>query len=88
MAPIVACIDDIKLKIEEDKKAEISERDALAVSINLESGMIEKKFFEVFEADSTEIRKTLSSLEKETEHHLKMVREELEKEGLREKRPY
>ena len=46
---------------------------ALSISNDIENGMIEGKFFEVFESDSAEIKETFEMLERATMQHRERV---------------
>jgi hypothetical protein len=59
---------------------------ALSVALSLEQGLIEQKYFEVFETDSTEIKNVFSLLADETRKHLEKVRKLWTEEG-RKNRP-
>lgn len=48
---------------------------ALSVAMHIEESLIERKFFDVFEADSAELKHTLSNLASETARHLEKVRQ-------------
>jgi len=85
IAPLEQVTNDIKTKIDYAQKNEINALNALSISNDLEGGMIERKFFEVFESDSAEIKQTLSMLEDATIKHESLVHEMWEKErSLRE----
>jgi hypothetical protein len=55
----------------------------LLIVMNVESGMIERKFFEVFENDSKEFKSLLGKLQKATQKHLERVRELLSQASRR-----
>lgn len=54
--------------------------EALAVAVDVERGMIEKKFFEVFEGDSLELKVILDALRVSTENHLGEITKAWERE--------
>jgi hemoglobin-like flavoprotein len=60
--------------IAEANNEQISILEAMASSINIENGMIERNFFEVFESDSPEIKKTFNMLREATLEHEKLVK--------------
>lgn len=74
LAPINEMIDHVNGLIEKAKEG-MSLIEALAAANDIEQGMIEKKFFEVFKGDSAEFEKTLAQLKKETAEHAERVRE-------------
>lgn len=53
---------------------EITLESALSNALNIESSLIEKKFFDVFEADSGELKEVLNLLAISTKRHAKLVR--------------
>lgn len=79
MAPIKGFIEHVSNNIER-AKGEMTILEALAASNDIEQGMIENKYFEIFEGDSAEFKKTMFNLEKETMDHAERVKEFLEKE--------
>lgn len=48
---------------------------ALSVALSIEESMIEHKFFDVFEADSAELKHVLLKLANETKRHLEQLRQ-------------
>ena len=81
-------IDDIRalLDLTEDalaqsQKQEMSSEDSLALALYIEQTLMERKFFEVFETDSGELRQTLFDLDNAVRQH----REKIEK-ALTEKK--
>ncbi len=55
-----------------------SQRAALANAINIESSMLEKGIFTIFQTDSPALKNALDILQKETEQHLKAVQAKYE----------
>ncbi|MBN1368791.1 MAG: hypothetical protein JW954_00965 [Dehalococcoidaceae bacterium] len=53
--------------------------EAIAITFYIEDSLIENRFFEIFEADSAEIKNTLIGLRSDTEAHRKKAKEELER---------
>lgn len=53
---------------------------ALSTAYYFETALIERKFFEVFEGDSKELKHTLISLSDSTKKHQEIVKEALERE--------
>ncbi len=69
-------IDYIKEQIIRIKEEEITPKKALSIARDIENGLIEKKFFEVFEPDCQEIKQVLKDLVLATrEHYNRIVRE-------------
>ena len=60
-----------------DRDAEITHKEALSVALGLETGMIERGYFEVFETDSAELKETLQNLAAATIKHTDKIREKL-----------
>jgi rubrerythrin len=79
LAPLAQCIIDVTNRIKQAKESDVSIMEALAISNDIEQGMIERKFFEVYESDSVEINRTLLMLKEATILHEKKVMQELEK---------
>jgi rubrerythrin len=75
IAPLNICIDEVVKVIDDAKKEPISILEAMATSINIENGMIERNFFEVFESDSPEIKKTFNMLREATLGHEQRVKD-------------
>jgi len=57
------------------QKQEITLESALSNSLNIESALLERKFFEVFESDAGEIKEVLNLLEVSTKKHLGRVKD-------------
>jgi rubrerythrin len=58
----------------DDKDNTMNIVQALSTSLDIEQGMLERNFFEVFESDSVEVRHTLDNLRINTEEHAGKVR--------------
>lgn len=56
-------------------ETDIPLRTALSVALSIEQALIERRFFEVFETDSVELKHVLQDLASATESHLKKVRD-------------
>ena len=54
---------------------EVTLESALGTALNIESALIERKFFEVFEADSEELKEVLNLLAVSTKRHADLVTE-------------
>ncbi|KKK75464.1 hypothetical protein LCGC14_2873440, partial [marine sediment metagenome] len=52
----------------------------LAIVLDIEKALIERKFFEIFETDSVEIKHLLDKLGRATEEHIRRVEGKLEEE--------
>lgn len=65
-------------KISEAKKTPTpSAKDSLIVAEDIETSLLEKNIFEIFESDSADLKVTLETLEKETREHLRLVKEKI-----------
>ena len=69
----------ISLKYMEDKIVEANTQnmtiaDALSVAVELETNMIEQKFFVIFEGDFSELVEVFQNLEKATQDHVEKLR--------------
>jgi rubrerythrin len=56
---------------------------ALSVAFYIENGLIEQKYFEVFESDSIELKQVLQSLATATKQHIQTIRMAWDKEKKR-----
>ena len=70
---IKTSLEYIKNQITEVQNNKISAKNALSVARDLESGLIEKKFFEVFEPDCREIKQVLLDLTAATREHYNRI---------------
>ena len=66
---IKTSLEYVKSQITEVQNTSISAKHALSIARDLESGLIEKKFFEVFEPDCREIKQVLLDLAVATREH-------------------
>ena len=66
-----------KLDEANDEDAKITHKEALSVALGLETGMIERGYFEVFEKDSAELKETLQDLSAATIKHTDKIRKKL-----------
>lgn len=72
--PLKECISEVEIRISEAKSGKFALIEAISISVGIENGMIERNFFEVFESDSVEIKKTFNMLRLATMEHEKSVR--------------
>jgi len=70
---IKTSLEYVKSQIAEAQNSKISAKNALSVARDLESGLIEKKFFEVFEPDCREIKQVLLDLAAATREHYNRI---------------
>ena len=70
---IETSLEYVKSQITEAQNNKISAKNALSVARDLESGLIEKKFFEVFEPDCREIKQVLLDLAVATREHYNRI---------------
>jgi len=66
---IKTSLEYLKSQIAEAQNNKISAKNALSVARDLENGLIEKKFFEVFQPDCREIKQVLLDLAAATREH-------------------
>ncbi|MEA1940107.1 MAG: hypothetical protein U9N03_05535 [Candidatus Caldatribacteriota bacterium] len=66
---IKTSLEYLKSQITEVQNKKISAKNALSVARDLENGLIEKKFFEIFESDCREIKQVLRDLAAATREH-------------------
>ena len=70
---IETSLEYVKSQITDAQNNKISAKNALSVARDLESGLIEKKFFEVFEPDCREIKQVLLNLAAATREHYNRI---------------
>jgi len=78
---IKTSLEYLKSQIAEAQNNKISAKNAVSVARDIESGLIEKKFFEVFEPDCREIKEVLLDLAAATREHYNRI-EKVWKETL------
>ena len=71
--------DYLEDKLAQAKDENLSHKDALSTALDIETGMFERGYFEVFEGDDPELRKVLNQLATETERHTGSLRNALAK---------
>ena len=84
--PYAALLNSLELvreQVSEAQKPELTLVKALSVAHDLESGLIESRYFEVVEGDSPELRSLLQLLAEEIEEHRALLQEAWEKERQR-----
>jgi rubrerythrin len=69
MEAIKTSLEYLKSQITEAQNNKISAKNALSVARDIENGVIEKKFFEVFEPDCREIKQVFLDLATATREH-------------------
>jgi len=69
MEAIKTSLEYLKSQIAKAQNNKISAKNALSVARDIENGLIEKKFFEVFEPDCREIKQVLLDLAAATREH-------------------
>jgi rubrerythrin len=69
--------DYLEDKLAQAKSEDLSHKEALATALDIETGMFERGYFEVFEGDDPELRKVLNLLAKETKKHTDSIRNAL-----------
>lgn len=87
LEPIKSFSEFVTDNIKRAKTEELKLINALSISLDVENGLIEKKFFEIYETDSTKLKHILSALKNATELHIQIVKkhwlEEREKLGIK-----
>ena len=66
---------NIEKEIDKTSKTRLSLIDALSVAISIEENLIESKYFEALETDSTDIKRILKDLDAATKEHAQKLRE-------------
>ena len=70
-------------KLDQAKNEKISFQDALSIALDIETGMLERGYFKVFEGNSLEFKKIFHALTSATEKHTNKIREVLAKKRRR-----
>ena len=70
--------DFIDKNITKAQSERITQQDAIQTAMSLEQSMIEKKCFDIFSSDETEIINSFEKLNKETEAHFKLLKPHLD----------
>jgi len=73
--PLHLALDYINKELSKAQNMTIPTKDSLNKAFQIEQSMIEKKFFEVFETDSVDLKHVLQNLANETKKHIEMIRE-------------
>jgi rubrerythrin len=55
----------------------LSMKEALSTALDIETGMLERGYFEVFEGDTPEFKRTLETLSDATEKHTNKIRKQM-----------
>jgi len=74
-------IDYLRRQMVRAQEEKITTKNALSIACDIENGLIEKKFFEVFEPDSKEVKKVFMDLAYATREHHNRIIEEWKREG-------
>jgi len=72
----------IRQEIKSAQENGIAEVSARAIAYALEDALLEKKFFEIFEGDSVELKHVLSDLEESTKKHRELIKKNLDAEKM------
>ncbi len=72
-------LDYAAARLEEARGDNLSSAHALDMALDLESGLLERKFFEIFEADSEELKRAFEDMEKQIQAHTERIRKALAK---------
>ena len=77
---ILSSLDFAKARVAEAERGEVSLVEALSTAKNVEEGLIERRYFEIFEDDGPELMELLQRLAAETEGHRARVAAAWERE--------
>ncbi|MDD5527611.1 MAG: hypothetical protein PHO56_01375 [Patescibacteria group bacterium] len=69
----------MKEEIEKAESGDISNFDAINTALRIEQSILEKKCFDFFQSTDKSLNEVLGKLNQETEKHLKIIRQELER---------
>lgn len=70
-------------KYHQAREEDMSLQDALSTALDIETGMLEKGYFEVFEGGSAQFKSGMEALAAETNKHIEIVRHRLAKKRWR-----
>ena len=65
----------VKRQIEKAGKPEFKHANALSIALDLETALIENKFFEVLDGDHLRVKQVLQLLKQDTREHIEMIRD-------------
>lgn len=68
-----------QLKNARNEDKDISVKYALGIALDIENALIERKYFEVFESDAAEMKRTLLNLKSAEEKHIAKISDALNK---------
>jgi hypothetical protein len=77
MAIFQISLDFIADKQAQAETGNLSMKEAVTTALDIETGMLERGYFDVFTGDSPEFNRLLKILLKETEKHIETIRKEL-----------
>jgi len=77
MAIFQISLDYIANKQVQAEIGNLSMKEAVTTALDIEAGMLERGYFDVFTGDSPEFNRLLKILLKETEKHIETIRKEL-----------
>jgi hypothetical protein len=64
----------VRALIQQTSELEFTLINAISHALNLEEALIENRYFEIFQSQSSEVQMTLNSLKNETQKHFKLIR--------------
>jgi hypothetical protein len=82
-AVLQVSLDHLREKLAQARGGKLTLKEAMTIALEIETGMVERGFFKVFEGDTPELRRILAALEVETRRHTDKIREGLAKAGRR-----
>jgi len=69
--------DYLEEKLAQAEYEDLSHKEAVAIALDIETGMFERGYFKVFEGDDPELKRVLDLLAKETREHTDSLRDAL-----------
>lgn len=72
-------LDYLEDKLIQSNNDDLSHKDALTIALDIETGMFERGYFNVFEGDDPALKRVLKGLAAETEKHTDSIRKEIAK---------
>jgi rubrerythrin len=83
MEGIQTFLDYANERLEEAKSAKLPFLHALDMALDLESGLLEREFFRIFEADSEALEQAFEDMQRQIRDHTERIRKALTREGSR-----
>ena len=73
-------LDHLREQLAKAQSQDVSPEHALSIGVDIEEGLIEKRFFEVFDSDAPDVKRVLRALSSETSAHRDRLRQAWEEQ--------